>query len=58
MEPIDPIIEEIHDIREAISAACGDDMQKIAEAIRARQNSGNREVVTLPPKRVVEQKAS
>jgi hypothetical protein len=50
METDDPIIDEIHAIREAISAACGYDMQKIAEAIRARQNSGNREVVTLPPK--------
>jgi hypothetical protein len=58
MDPTDPIIDELHAIREALSAACGDDMQKIAEAVRARQNSGNREVVTLPPKRFVEKEAS
>jgi hypothetical protein len=58
METEDPIIDEIHAIREAISAASGNDMQKIAEAIRAHQNSGNREVVTLPPKRIVEKTAS
>ncbi|MGC4064881.1 MAG: hypothetical protein QM784_09610 [Polyangiaceae bacterium] len=58
MEPTDPIIDEIHAIREALSAACEDDMQKIAEAVRARQDSGSREVVTLPPKRILEKKAS
>jgi nitroreductase len=58
MNPTDPIIDELHAIREAISAASEDDLQKIAEAARARQNSGNREVVTLPPKRTVENQAS
>jgi hypothetical protein len=52
-----PIIEEIRAIREAISTGCRDDARKIAETIRARQNSGEREVVTLPPKRIVEKKA-
>ncbi|MDX2054511.1 MAG: hypothetical protein SFV15_19070 [Polyangiaceae bacterium] len=58
MDPKDPIIDELHAIREAIAAACDDDMSKIAEAFRAHQNNGDREVVTLPPKRVVEKKAS
>lgn len=58
MEPKDPIIDEIHAIREAIAAACDDDMTKIAEAFRARQNSGDREVITLPPKLLAEKKAS
>lgn len=58
MQPKDPIIEEIHAIREAIAAECGYDMNKIAELMRARQTSENREAVTLPPKRLVEKKAS
>jgi hypothetical protein len=58
MDPKDPIIGEPHAIREAIAAACGDDMSKIAETFRTRQNSGDREVVTLPPKPVVEKRAS
>lgn len=58
MEPKDPIIDELHAIREAIAAASGNDMNKIAESMRSRQSSGNREVVTLPPKRLAEQQAS
>lgn len=58
MEPKDPIIHELHAIREAIAAASENDMNKIAESMRARQRSGNREVVTLPPKRLAEKQAS
>jgi len=58
MEPKDPIIDELHAIREVIAAAGGNDVNKIAESMRARQSSGNREVVTLPPKRVAEKQAS
>jgi hypothetical protein len=58
MEPKDPIIDELHAIRAAIAAASGNDMNKIAESMRARQSSGSREVVTLPPKRVAEKQAS
>lgn len=58
MEPRDPIIDELHAIREAMAAACGNDMDKIAESLRARQNSGDREVVTLSPKRPVKKQAS
>lgn len=58
METKDPIIDELHAIREAIAAECGYDMNKIAERMRAQQNSGDREAVTLPPKHVLDKKAS
>lgn len=47
----DPIVEEIHAIREAMAKACNDDLQKIAEAARSRQAAGGRKVVKLPPRR-------
>ena len=50
MEP-DPIIEEIHAIREELSKASGDDIRKIAEAAKARQAQGCRKVVRLPPRK-------
>jgi hypothetical protein len=44
----DPIVEEIHTIREALSRASGDDIRKIAEAAQARQAEGGRKAVRLP----------
>jgi len=49
MEP-DPIIEEIHALREALSRASGDDIRAIAEAARARQAQSGRPTVRLPPR--------
>ncbi len=49
--PRDPIIEDIHAIREAIAKASNDDIQKIAEAARARQELSGRKVVRLAPRR-------
>jgi hypothetical protein len=46
----DPIIEEIHAIREAIAEASGYDLEKIAEAARKRQAESGRKTVTLPPR--------
>ena len=54
----EPIIDELNAVREAIAAEFGYDMNKIAEWMRAQQNSGNREAVTFPPKHVVDKKAS
>ena len=55
----DPIIEEIHAIREALSRASGHDMQKIAEAAQARQGANGRKTVRLPPRKAkVSRKAS
>ena len=50
MEP-DPIIEEIHAIRDALSKASGDDIRKIAEAAKARQVQSGQPAVRLPPRR-------
>lgn len=50
MEP-DPIVEEIHVIREALSKASGDDIRKIAEAAKARQAQSGRKAVRLPPRK-------
>ena len=55
----DPIIEEIHVIREALSKASGDDIREIAEAAKARQAQSVRKAVKLPPRKAkVTQKAS
>jgi hypothetical protein len=46
----DPIVEEIHKVREAISKASDDDVRKIAEAAKARQAQSGRPAVQLPPR--------
>ncbi len=58
MESKDPIIDELHAIREELAAASGNDMDRIAGAMRARQSTGNRQVVTLHAKRIAEKHAS
>jgi hypothetical protein len=50
MEP-DPIIEEIHAIRDSLSRVSGHDIRKIAEAARARQAESGRKTVRLPPRK-------
>jgi len=45
------IIDEIHAIRDAIARAADNDLQKIAEAARARQLAAGRPAVKLPPRR-------
>jgi hypothetical protein len=45
----DPIVDEIHAIREAMAKASNDDLRKIAEAARSRQAASGRKVVSLPP---------
>lgn len=47
-----PIIEEIHAIREEISRASGGNIRKIAEAAKARQVESGREAVRPPPRKV------
>jgi hypothetical protein len=50
MQPADPIIEEIHAIREALAKESGYDAEKIAEAARKRQAKGGWKAVTLSPR--------
>jgi hypothetical protein len=52
MSKPDTIIEELHEIREAIAAAGDNDLTRIADAARARQRDSGHEVVRLPPKQV------
>lgn len=47
----DPIVDEIHAIRDAIAKASDNDLRKIAEAARSRQRASGRQAVTLPPRR-------
>ncbi len=54
MQASDPIIDELHAIRDAIAAAADYDIRKIAEKARSREYDDGVEVVTLPPKRYVE----
>ncbi len=53
MPQTDPIVEEVHAVRAAIAKASDDDIEKIAAAARARQATGGRPVVRLPPRRPV-----
>lgn len=46
----DPIVEEVHAVREALAKASGDDLSRIAAAARERQAKGGRPVVRLPPR--------
>lgn len=48
----DPIIEEIHAVREEIARKADYDIEKILEAARARQAASGRPSVQLSPKKV------
>jgi hypothetical protein len=48
----DPVLEEIHAIRDGIAKASDGDLKKIAEAARIRQREAGRAAVRLPPKPV------
>lgn len=47
----DPIIEEIHAIREEIAREANYDIERILAAARARQAASGRKVVQLAPRR-------
>ena len=64
MKP-DPIIEELHRIREDYAARFNFDMEAICRDLQAKESRNGRRVVSFPPKRpkgwvepVPEQKAS
>jgi len=47
----DPIVDEIHAVREVLSRASGDDIRKIAEAAKARQAESGKKTVRLPSRK-------
>lgn len=48
----DPIIEELHEIREQIAAESNYDLHEIVLSLRRSQRDAGKHVVTLPPKLV------
>jgi hypothetical protein len=48
----DPIIEEIHAVREALAREADYDLERILEAARARQAASGLPAVTLSPRKV------
>lgn len=52
MKTPDPIIEEIHAIREALANEQGNDLAKIARAAREAAEKTGRPVESRPPRRI------
>lgn len=52
MSEADPIVDEVRAARDAIAREHDYDIGKIAEAVRAREASSGRTVVTLPPRKL------
>ena len=50
---VDPIVEEIRQIREAYAAQFNYDIEAIVNDIQRQQQESGREFVTLPKKRIV-----
>lgn len=48
----DPIIEELHRVREEIAAEFNYDLDAIVAYLRQQQHAENRQVISLPPKPV------
>ena len=47
----DPIVEEIHAVREELARAADYDLEKLLEAARERQAAAGRKAVRLPPRK-------
>ena len=54
----DPIVEEIHLIREEYTAAFDYDIDAIFDDLKAKQVKSDRKVVRLEPKRIDDDKAA
>ena len=48
----DPIVEEVHRVRESIAREAGYDLDRIVDEARVRQSASGRKVVSLPAKRM------
>ena len=47
----DPIIEEIHAVRDALARAADDDLERMLEAARERQAASGMKAVRLSPRK-------
>ena len=56
--PSDPIVDEIHAVREEIARRHGYDLDAIVESLRKASEQSGRQVVTLPPRPVVHPEVS
>ncbi len=56
MKRRDPIIDDLHRIREAIAKAHDFDVRRIAATIRRHEDEGRKSVVRQLPKRTTRQK--
>jgi hypothetical protein len=50
----DPIVEEVHRIREAIAGRFNNDLQAIADDAKRRQAASGQETVAAPPRTTAE----
>ena len=53
--PEDPVVAEIHAIRQALLDECGGDITEYRRRARARQNASGRRIITVPFRRRTEQ---
>ncbi|MBI4556280.1 MAG: hypothetical protein HY706_01735 [Candidatus Hydrogenedentes bacterium] len=51
MKPKDPIVEEVHLVRERLAREAGDNLERLFEAAKARQAASGRPSVTLRPRK-------
>jgi hypothetical protein len=51
MVPKNPIVNELHAVREVLARESDRDIKRIMEAARARQEAQGRKAVTLPPRK-------
>jgi hypothetical protein len=53
--PDDPVVAEIHAIRQALLDQCGGDIQEYRRRARERQKSSGRKIITEPFRQRTEQ---
>ena len=48
----DPIVDEVRAARDAIAKECDYDIEKLSQALKAREGLSGRKVVRCPPRKV------
>jgi hypothetical protein len=56
MDTQDPLVDEIHATREKLAGDAGNDMRKLVEMARGRQEGGQRPITSFSPKPVTASK--